>query len=350
MTADKRVRAAGVVLLTAVLAGCTPASAAPSGLDAKRKEATRLQREIERQGERLSIATEDYNEASLTRGELDGKVARARKELQVSEDRWAVLKQRLGRRVRMLYMHPGIWASPLLNANSMADIARQRILAGSVLVTDSDLLLKTEKARADIKVRKTQLEAVRNEARRKENVLADKRAAVAKELRAQQALLQQVQGEIGRILAEDRRRRLAEATKRASTTKHGSVGLPAPKVTGPVRPVAARAISAAAAQIGKPYRWGAAGPDAYDCSGLTMYAWGAAGVSLPHSSRAQFSSLPHVANDQIQPGDLLFYGSPIHHVGIYEGGGVYIHAPESGESVRRDSIYRRDFVGAARPG
>jgi cell wall-associated NlpC family hydrolase len=247
-------------------------------------------------------------------------------------------------------MHPGIWAEPLLNADSMATFARQRVLAGSVLVTDSDLLLKTEKARADIKARKAQLESVRNEARRKENLLADKRAVVAKELRAQQALLQQTQGEIAQILEAERRRQLAEASRRAAKPGRPSYGVPAPKVTGPVRPIAAKAIATAAAQIGKPYRWGAAGPDAFDCSGLTMYSWAAAGVSLPHSSRAQYSSLPKVANDQIQPGDLLFYGSPVHHVGVYEGGGVYIHAPETGENVRRDSIYRRDFVGASRPG
>jgi cell wall-associated NlpC family hydrolase len=112
---------------------------------------------------------------------------------------------------------------------------------------------------------------------------------------------------------------------------------------------AGKAVQTAAAQLGKPYEWAADGPDSYDCSGLTMYAWGSAGVSLPHSSQAQYSSLPHVARSQIQPGDLLFYGSPIHHVGIYEGGGVMINAPETGENVRRDSISRADYVGAARP-
>jgi cell wall-associated NlpC family hydrolase len=72
-------------------------------------------------------------------------------------------------------------------------------------------------------------------------------------------------------------------------------------------------------------------------------------VSLPHSSRAQFDSLPHVARSDLQPGDLVFFGSPIHHVGIYEGGGIMINAPETGENVRRDSIARSDYVGAARP-
>jgi peptidoglycan DL-endopeptidase CwlO len=114
-----------------------------------------------------------------------------------------------------------------------------------------------------------------------------------------------------------------------------------------VRASAAAAVRAAASQIGKPYRWGAAGPDAYDCSGLTMWAWAQAGVSLPHSSRAQYSSLPHVSMSQLAPGDLVFRGSPIHHVGIYKGGGVVIHAPHTGQTVREDSV--SGYSMAARP-
>jgi cell wall-associated NlpC family hydrolase len=81
-----------------------------------------------------------------------------------------------------------------------------------------------------------------------------------------------------------------------------------------------------------------------------MYAWAAAGVSLPHSSQAQYASLPHVAQSQLQPGDLVFFGSPIHHVGIYAGGGTMIEAPHTGAVVRYRSIYRDDYVGGARPG
>jgi cell wall-associated NlpC family hydrolase len=118
---------------------------------------------------------------------------------------------------------------------------------------------------------------------------------------------------------------------------------------GPVRKGAGGAVAAAASQIGKPYRWGGAGPDSYDCSGLTMWAWARAGVSLPHSSKAQYASLPHVSLSQLAPGDLIFYGRPIHHVGIYKGGGVMIAAPRSGQTVREESIYYSRPVGAARP-
>jgi cell wall-associated NlpC family hydrolase len=326
------------------------AEAAPQTLDAKRREASKLTAQIEASGERLSAATEDFNAAQVQRARIDGKLARARHDLDGAEQQWGRLKHRLGQRVRFLYMHPGGWAIPYLEARSFNDFARGRIFAGAVLSTDTDVLLETERARADIVALQSELHSLRLEARSKEKVLAERRAAAEAALRSQRTLLAKVQGEIGQIIEAERRRKLEEAARRAASGTSGkSVGLPAPKNTGPVRPSASKAISVAAGQIGKPYQWGQSGPGSYDCSGLTMYSWGAAGVSLPHSSRAQYDALPKVANDQIQPGDLLFFGRPIHHVGLYEGGGVMINAPETGEVVRRDSIYRRDFAGAARP-
>ncbi|HEX2236633.1 MAG TPA: NlpC/P60 family protein, partial [Actinomycetota bacterium] len=110
------------------------------------------------------------------------------------------------------------------------------------------------------------------------------------------------------------------------------------------------AVQAALDQVGDPYQWGAAGPDAFDCSGLTMYAWAQAGVSLPHNSGAQYAATPRVAASDLQPGDLLFFGSPIHHVGMYIGGGQMVAAPYTGSSVGVFPSSRSDFVGAGRPG
>jgi cell wall-associated NlpC family hydrolase len=112
---------------------------------------------------------------------------------------------------------------------------------------------------------------------------------------------------------------------------------------------AAAAVAEARAQIGKPYSYGSGGPNSFDCSGLTSYAWRAGGVSLPHSSGAQYSSTTHVSLSDIEPGDILFFGRPIHHVGIYAGGGQMIEAPHSGTLVRYATIYRSDLVGVGRP-
>jgi cell wall-associated NlpC family hydrolase len=114
---------------------------------------------------------------------------------------------------------------------------------------------------------------------------------------------------------------------------------------------ASGAVNAAMSQQGKPYVWGAAGPDSYDCSGLTMWAWGQAGVSLPHQSAEQQGMLPPVARDQLQPGDLVFFGSPAYHVGMYIGNGMMVHAPTSGDVVKVSSLANMsDYSGAGRPG
>jgi peptidoglycan DL-endopeptidase CwlO len=115
-------------------------------------------------------------------------------------------------------------------------------------------------------------------------------------------------------------------------------------------PGAATAVRVALAQIGKPYLWGADGPGSFDCSGLMLVAWRAAGKSLPHSSRAQFSATRRVSIGQIQPGDMVFFGSPIHHVGMYIGNGNMVEASHAGTPVRIRSVYRKDMVGVGRLG
>jgi peptidoglycan DL-endopeptidase CwlO len=120
---------------------------------------------------------------------------------------------------------------------------------------------------------------------------------------------------------------------------------PPPNVSG----AAGTAVAFAYAQLGKDYQYAAAGPYAYDCSGLTMAAWEAAGVSLPHNAARQFSSVQHVSRGDLQPGDLVFYYSDIHHVALYVGDGQVIHAPNSGETVRVDGMDMGPIAGYGRP-
>ncbi|TYL46214.1 hypothetical protein FXB39_14490 [Nocardioides sp. BGMRC 2183] len=113
---------------------------------------------------------------------------------------------------------------------------------------------------------------------------------------------------------------------------------------------AGAAIQYAMAQTGKAYVYGAAGPSAFDCSGLTMMAWAQAGVSLPHSSSAQYSSGTRIAESQLAPGDLVFYYSPISHVGMYIGNGQIVHAANPGTGVVVSDLHSMPYVGAVRPG
>ncbi|WP_162449948.1 NlpC/P60 family protein [Phytoactinopolyspora mesophila] len=109
-------------------------------------------------------------------------------------------------------------------------------------------------------------------------------------------------------------------------------------------------VDFAMAQRGDPYQWGASGPSSWDCSGLTMMAWRQAGVSLPRSSGSQINVGTRVSRSQLQPGDLVFYYSPISHVGIYIGNGQIVHATRPGDVVKVSPVDQMPFAGASRPG
>jgi len=110
----------------------------------------------------------------------------------------------------------------------------------------------------------------------------------------------------------------------------------------------ATVLAFACSQLGKPYLWGAAGPNSYDCSGFTMASWAKAGVSLPHSSRSQAGVGTSVSQSQLQAGDLVFSFSPISHVGIYLGGGKMIAAPSAGDVVKIQSQQYLPFTAGTR--
>ena len=110
------------------------------------------------------------------------------------------------------------------------------------------------------------------------------------------------------------------------------------------------AVAYAKSKVGNAYVYGAAGPSAFDCSGLTMAAWATAGVSLPHSSSAQYSSGRHISESELQPGDLVFYYSPISHVGMYIGNGQIVNALNPGAGVQISGLHDMPYVGAVRPG
>lgn len=364
----KAFRVPVVLALLAAISSVVPhVTAFP--LDAKRSEAAALESRIRSQGQKLSMAAEAFNAARLERQEKEAQAASARSMVIAAQHRWEALRDQLGRRARLLYMHPGAAIDAFFGARNLGEVARARVYGGQVLLTDSEMVLDAERARHEVLERSRVLDAIRRQAEQKQSQQADRRTQVQRELSSQRALLSNVKGDIAEIIEAERKRELEAAarqvvaaqnsTNQAADNSGPAIGNspaakpieePAPDTPPPgVRASAGKAVETARAQIGKPYEWGAGGPGSFDCSGLTAYAWSSAGVSLPHSSRAQYSSLPHVSRSQLQPGDLVFFGSPIHHVGIYEGGGTMINAPETGENVRRDSIGRSDYVGAARP-
>ena len=189
----------------------------------------------------------------------------------------------------------------------------------------------------------TQLKAlnIRNEATlaRADEVAAAERRAAAEKATIDKKL-SEAKALLGRLKEEERQAILSRSSS-------GITRLPSDV---PASGRAAAAVQYAMAQVGDAYVYGAAGPSAFDCSGLTMMAWAQAGVGLPHSSSAQFGAGPHISSGSLQPGDLVFYYSPISHVGIYIGNGLIVHAANPSSGVRVAGVFSMPYSGAVRPG
>jgi cell wall-associated NlpC family hydrolase len=119
-----------------------------------------------------------------------------------------------------------------------------------------------------------------------------------------------------------------------------------PAVGGSGRAV--QALRFALGKLGSPYVWGASGPSSFDCSGLTMWAYKQVGINLPHYTGSQWNAGMHVSRSQLEPGDLIFFYSDMHHMGMYIGGGRMVHAPHTGDVVKIAPIDGRPFAGAVR--
>jgi cell wall-associated NlpC family hydrolase len=140
----------------------------------------------------------------------------------------------------------------------------------------------------------------------------------------------------------------APQQQQVSRAHGGGESLPVPTSVAAPSGAAQVAVNTALAQVGDPYVYGAGGPDAFDCSGLTQYAYSAAGVSLPHSSASQSRMGTPVSRDQLQPGDLVFFYSPVSHVGMYIGNGQMVHASTFGQPVIVSTVDMKGYVGARR--
>ncbi|HSE69788.1 MAG TPA: NlpC/P60 family protein [Nocardioidaceae bacterium] len=191
---------------------------------------------------------------------------------------------------------------------------------------------------ADFATQVKQLELREEAAKRELAEIAETKKTLAEEKAEIDAKAGEAEDLLGDMEAEAR----AEAASRSETRQ--------PVANVSVSGRAGAAVDYAMAQVGDAYVYGAAGPDAFDCSGLTMMAWQQAGVSLPHSSSGQMSSGPSVSQSELMPGDLVFYYSPVSHVGMYIGNGQIVHAanPESGVEVV--DVNSMPYSGAVRPG
>jgi cell wall-associated NlpC family hydrolase len=203
-------------------------------------------------------------------------------------------------------------------------------------------------------------EAVAAEQRRREEEAARRAAEQIARAQAEAAAAAQRQAAAAAAAAPRRSSPAAPTTVPAASSSGGPPPVaqpPAPAAPPPVAAPsippnsgAAGAIAAAKSQLGLPYRYGGSSPSTgFDCSGLMLWSWAQVGVSLPRTSGAQFAATQRIPISQLQPGDLVFFGSPVYHVGMYVGGGQMIHSPHTGDVVKISSIgYMRGVVNGGR--
>src|SRR4051812_41648799 len=386
MTRSGRPRAVAVVIATlamlsaGTLTTTTLAHASPQDdLASEQQKASDLEAQIEANGNRVSVLDEQYTKAQLAVENATKHINADEAALAAKQQQTADVRGELADRAAQLYVGAGN-LDPLasLDVSDTQEIGSRSAYAGAAAARDRELLDDVRVAVEDLGVQEAALKQARTAAENESERLSAARDDITHATSEQQALLSQVNGHIKTLVNEIQaeKAREAEAQARAaadaaaaaqaraaqasavqtssssssassgssSSTDLGSdPNLPAPSDQAQV------AVDTAKAQLGKPYVYAGSGPDSFDCSGLTQYAWAAAGVSMSHNAEAQYNELPHVAQSELQPGDLVFFGAPIHHVGLYVGGGTMIEAPYTGVDIRYHTIYRPDYAGAARP-
>jgi peptidoglycan DL-endopeptidase CwlO len=332
-----------------------PPASAETLADARQK-AARLRTQVDELRAKAEIAIEDYNLAYAQLGAAVTSHLSAQRELAAAEDESGATNVAAAQRVRALYMSGGRTAlmATVLDSASITEAASRIHKVGIVLGQDRRSSLRADRlvaGRRDLRDRLAATAAVQTTLQKQVAAKADK---VESLLAQTDALLASANARVLQLVEDQRRAAEAASASRARAALAAARAQLGSLHDLPATPTARAALDFAASQIGKPYLWGATGPDSYDCSGLTGAAYRAAGVNLPRTSRQQWFAGPQVELGAWMPGDLLFWGydtadpSSIHHVALYAGNGMMIAAPHSGDVVKLQPVYLDGFMGAVR--
>ncbi len=315
-----------------------PDGALATPLNDKRAQALRVKTQLEQLDEQLEIVVEEYNDATIAYREATERVRASERRLARTKARIASLQARLDTRVQGMYRTgPLGFLEVLLSASTFEEFASTWDMLRALSEQDATTLAELKETRQQLSRTLTTLEADRAEAKAERDKVAARKRQIEKRLQERKRLLSGLEDEIAQL-------------QRAEAERERRRWRPPADLGDPVRAPRSEVVRIALGKLGAPYRWGAAGPDAFDCSGFTMWVYAQVGVSLPHSSRAQMQCGERVSRANLRPGDLVFFGrTVVHHVGIYIGGGMYVHAPHTGDVVKISSVDRRDYAGACRP-
>jgi cell wall-associated NlpC family hydrolase len=305
------------------------------------KTLSQVKREVDTLQLQAEQATERYNEERVRLRELQRRVAAVQTKTDDQQAKVASLQHALGEYAdfsfRMGAIDPTI---QLMFGENPEVFLRDSGVISRLTEQQVALLNAVQGAQRQLGSRQADLaKELQTLSKSREKLLAEKKEIEGKLAKAEKLLAS---------LKAEERAQLERASR--SSTRSGSSGTSTGGTyTGPATGDVRAVLNFAYAQLGEPYVYGAAGPDAWDCSGLTMMAWRQAGVSLPHSSRMQYDQGRKVSRSELQPGDLVYFYSPISHVAIYIGGGEIIHATHPGSVVSKGTVSSMPYAGATRP-
>ncbi len=360
------------LIVVALIAGFAPGAAHADRLASARAEADQAQADLQVLNDKVAVAAEAYNAAQQQLDETNAKIDENQQVLAATKSNLSVSRRELSTMLVDAYRqgNPDLIAF-LLNANSIDSLIDQTRFIQRVTGHAEGVVRDVRRYTSDVKQREQALEEERGTRQSALQDRAAQEASVRETLAERTRLLNSLSSEIQGILARrEAAQRAADAARAAQAggiladasagagnadlSIGGSVGggadytasIPAP----PSSSTGGSAASVALGQLGTPYVWGGGAPGGFDCSGLIAWAYAQVGISLPHYAAAQYSMGTPVPMDALEPGDLIsFHGSG--HIGMYIGGGQYVHAPQTGDVVKVSTLAdRSDADGAVRVG
>jgi len=312
----------------------------------------------------LEKAVEAWNGANVRLGQIKHDLEVNRSRLETAKKNLASARARVSERLVALYTtNSPDPLSILLGASSLGDLIDRLDSANRIAEEDARIAAEVTRYRKEVQSRQQALVKAESDQEKVVAERASQRASIQSQLAERQALYSSIKDQITQLEAAERERqaRLAAQAKAAAKNHQpapepapssgSSGGSPTPSAPAPPPSSHSSVVSIALQYLGVPYVWGGASPSGFDCSGLTMYAYAKVGVYLPHNAAMQYGMGTPVSRSQLAPGDLVFFNG-LSHVGMYIGGGRFVHAPHTGDVVKISSLseywYAATYVGARR--
>lgn len=312
-------------------------------LAARQADLDALEAQLDALDRELAIAAEAYNKAVLDLSALTERLDKTKMDLANAEAAYEIQQDTLSERARDLYRDGQLSAFDLLlGARSVSDLMARIQFLHTMGKSDAEIAGTLKAQRDQIADAAATLEDEELRARSLEFEMQARQIEVMLRIDEREALLASSQADLLAFLdarAAERRKAEAELLRQVLSGVSGAG----------IVVEAGSPVETALGYHGVPYLWGGATTSGFDCSGLLLYVFKQHGVSLPHYSGSQFQLGEKVAPADLRPGDAVFFGSPIYHVGIYAGGGYFINAPRTGDFVKLSLLSARtDYAGARR--